>query len=130
MYIGTSCRDYFYHAKDVMRKTDFIMAINQYFGSGGMFCTLSDIELGNYLLKKVLEFMKAPKPRVLTAVETVGQQDVDPPVFLLPAEVCGYTHNQIKNYYCKNGASSICRPLQLHHIFVPKIKYGHVGAYS
>lgn len=63
------------------------MAINQSFGSGGMFCTLSDVELGNYLLKKVMEFMSAPNPRILTAVENVGQQDTNPPVFAITPEV-------------------------------------------
>ena len=53
-----------------------------------MFCTLSDVELGNYLLQKVMEFMNTSQPRILAAVENVGQQDVDPPVFLLSTEVC------------------------------------------
>ena len=80
-------RDCFYRAMDSMHKSDFIQAINRSFGSGGMFCTLSDVELGNYLLHKVMEFMKTNQPRILTAVENVGQQDVDPPVFLLSPEV-------------------------------------------
>ena len=70
-----------------MHKTDFIQAINLSFGSGGMFCTLSDVELGNYLLNKVMEFMNTSDPRILTAVENIGQQDGDPPVFVLSTQV-------------------------------------------
>ena len=34
-----------------------------------------------------MEFMSTPEHRVLTTVENVGQQDFDPPAFLLSAEV-------------------------------------------
>ena len=67
-----------------MHKTDLI---NRSFVSGGMFCTLSDVDLENYLLEKVMSFMRMPQPRVLAAVENIGQQDGDPPVFLLSPEV-------------------------------------------
>lgn len=83
-----TCRDCFFRATDSMHKNDFMLAINSGFGSGGMFCTLSDVDLGNYLLGKVMEFMADPHVRVLSAVQNVGQQDSDPPIFLLASEVC------------------------------------------
>ena len=55
-----------------MHKTEFIQTINIAFKSGGMFCTLSDGELRNYLLGKVMEFMKEEEPRKLTAVGNIG----------------------------------------------------------
>ena len=70
-----------------MHKSDFIQAINRSFGSGGMFCTLSDSDLGNYILSKVMQFMSTSQPRILAAVKSVGQQDSDPPMFLLSTEV-------------------------------------------
>lgn len=70
-----------------MHKTDFVQAINSGFGSGGMFCTLSDGDLGTYLLTKVMKFMELVEPRMLQAVGNVGQQDVNPPVFILSPEV-------------------------------------------
>ena len=81
-------RDCFYRATASIHKLDFIQAINKSFGSGGMFCTLSDVGLGNYLLQMVIDFMKTTEPKILTAVENVGQQDQDPPVFLLSSKVC------------------------------------------
>ena len=73
-----------------MHKNEFVQAINSGFRSGGMFCTLSDGELGNYLLGKVMEFMGEREPRTLQAVGNVGQQDVSPPVFVLSPEVYMY----------------------------------------
>ena len=70
-----------------MHRIDFMLAINESFGRGGMFCTLSDVELGNHLLLKVKDFMNSKSPRVLKAVQNVGQQDVHPPIFLLSPEV-------------------------------------------
>ena len=70
-----------------MHKNDFMQAINIGFGSGGMFCTLTDVDLGNYLLGKVMEFMAGGQARTLSAVQNVGQQDCDPPIFLLSSEV-------------------------------------------
>lgn len=70
-----------------MHKNDFVHAINSGFHSGGMFCTLSDGDMGNYLLKKVMEFMGQPEPRTLKAVNCLGQQDGTPPVFILSPEV-------------------------------------------
>ena len=81
-------RDCFFHATDAMRKNDFIHMINSGFGSGGMFSTLSDADLGNYLLGKVMQFMSGGQARTLSAVQNVGQQDGDPPIFLLSSEVC------------------------------------------
>ena len=63
-------------------------AINSSFGSGGMVCTLSDVDLGIYVIKKVTEFMTEPSHRVLTSVGNVGQQECDPPIWVLRAEVC------------------------------------------
>jgi len=40
-----------------MHKKEFILAVNYAFGSGGMFCTLTDAELSNYLMTKVMAFM-------------------------------------------------------------------------
>ena len=71
-----------------MHKSEFIQAINAAFHAGGMFCTLSDGELGNYLLGKVMNFMRGACPRKLVAVENIGQQDVNNPIFVLPSEVC------------------------------------------
>ena len=50
--------DYFFSATSAMHKTEFIQTINMAFQSGGMFCTLSDCELRNYVLGKVMEFVK------------------------------------------------------------------------
>ena len=52
-----------------------------------MFCTLSDVDLGNYLLEKVMDFMNEPNPRTLKAVSNVGQQETSPPIFILSPEV-------------------------------------------
>ncbi len=70
-----------------MHKNDFMSTINKGFGSGGMFCTLTDVDLGNYLLEKVTTFMSSPSYRILTAVANVGQQNVNPPVYLLSQDV-------------------------------------------
>ena len=70
-----------------MHKNDFVSAINTGFISGGMFCTLSDGDLGNYLLSKVMEFMKQDHIRTLKAVKNVGQQDCNPPIFVLSPDV-------------------------------------------
>lgn len=80
-------RDCFFSASSSMHKNEFIHAINASFGSGGMFCTLTDIELGNYLLKKVMSFMGQDRPRTLTAVRHIGQQECSPPIFVLSPEV-------------------------------------------
>ena len=69
--------------------------INSNFGSGGLLCTLSDAELGQFILRKVMDFMTQPGHRVLQAVETIGQQDVHPPVFVLSAEVSIHTATQL-----------------------------------
>ena len=71
-----------------MHKSEFIQTINSAFHSGGMFCTLSDSDLGNYLLGKVMEFMGEPQPRKLTAVTNIGRQDTIPPVYVLSSHVC------------------------------------------
>jgi len=84
-------RDCFFCASSAMHKNEFVQAINSGFHSGGMFCTLSDTDLGNYLLEKVMEFMGTDQPRTLQAVENVGQQAVDPPVFALSPQVCDNT---------------------------------------
>ena len=88
-YVYTSfiLRDCYFCASSAMHKTEFVQAINSGFGSGGMFCTLSDGDLGNYLLKKVMKFMKQEDPRKLQAVGNVGQQDINPPIFILSPEV-------------------------------------------
>ena len=70
-----------------MHKNDFMSTINKDFGSGGMFCTLTDVDLGNYLLEKVTTFMSSPSYRVLMAVANVGQQKVNPPIYLLSQDV-------------------------------------------
>ena len=70
-----------------MHMSEFIHAINGAFGSGGMFCTLTDIELGNYLLKKVMNFMGQDRPHTLRAVRHIGQQEGSPPIFVLSPEV-------------------------------------------
>jgi len=70
-----------------MHKNEFIPTVNRAFGSGGMFCTLTDVELTNYLMTKVMAFMKEPQHRILTAVGHVGQQEGSPSVFILSAEV-------------------------------------------
>lgn len=70
-----------------MKKNEFVQAINTGFNSGGMFCTLSDSELGNYLLGKVMDFMKNGEIQTLKAVRNIGQQDTNPPVFVLSPEV-------------------------------------------
>lgn len=49
-----------YCASSAMKKNEFIQVINVGFNSGGMFCTLSDSELGHHLLEKVMDFMKNP----------------------------------------------------------------------
>ena len=51
-----------------MHKNDFIQAVNRSFGSGGMFCTLTDVELGNYLLQKVKSKCTPVGHRLLTSV--------------------------------------------------------------
>ena len=53
-----------------------------------MFCTLSDGELGNYLLGKVMEIMKEEEPQKLTAVGNIGLQDAVSPVYVLSTDVC------------------------------------------
>ena len=80
-----------------MHKNEFVQEINSVFSSGGMFCTLSDVDLGNYLLEKVMEFMQEPQPRTLQAVCNVGQQDVSPPVIVLSPEV-SYNNYLVKLY--------------------------------
>ena len=70
-----------------MHKNEFVQAINTGFSCGGMFCTLLDVDLGNYLLEKVMEFMKNRRPRTLQAVCKVGQQDTTPPIYALSPEV-------------------------------------------
>lgn len=70
-----------------MKRNEFVQAINTGFNSGGMFCTLSDADLGNYLLAKVMAFMKSANRRTLKAVRNIGQQDTNPPVFVLSPEV-------------------------------------------
>jgi hypothetical protein len=37
-----------------------------------MFCTLSDVDLGNYLLAKVMELMKEDEPHTVQAMGNVG----------------------------------------------------------
>ncbi len=81
------CRDCFFCASSAMHKNDFVQAINTGFSSGGMFCTLSDVDLGNYLLEKVMDFMKEDQPRTLQAVCNVGQQETTPPIYVLSPEV-------------------------------------------
>lgn len=71
-----------------MHKSEFIQTINSAFHSGGMFCTLSDSDLGNYLLHKVMEFMREDQPRKLTAVKNIGLQDTIAPVYVLSSDVC------------------------------------------
>ena len=66
-----------------MHKNDFMSTINKGYGFGGMFCKLTDVDLGNYLLEKVTTFMSSPSYRILTAVANVGQQNVNPSVYLL-----------------------------------------------
>ena len=70
-----------------MHKNEFIPAVNRAFGSGGMFCTLTDAESSNYLMAKVMAFMRDPRHRILKAVKHVGQQEGFPPIFILSAEV-------------------------------------------
>lgn len=71
-----------------MHKNEFVQAINNGFHSGGMFCTLSDADLGNYLLLKVMDFTGGDRPpRTLRAVKTVGQQDVNSSIFVLSSQV-------------------------------------------
>ncbi len=60
---------------------------NTGFCSGGMFCTLSDVDFGKYLLQKVMDFMKQHQPRTLRAVGNVGQQESTPPIYVLSPEV-------------------------------------------
>ena len=81
-------RDCFFSAASAMHKSEFIQTINSAFKSGGMFCTLSDCELGNYLLAKVMEFMKEEEPRKLAAVANIGFQDTISPVYVLSPDVC------------------------------------------
>ena len=50
-------RDCFFCVSSTMHKNEFVQSINLGFKSGGMFCTLSDGDLGNYLLNKVMDFM-------------------------------------------------------------------------
>ena len=57
-------RDCFFYSTSAMHKTDFVQAINSGFHSEGMFCTLSDSDLGNYLLGKVMVFMQQQEPRI------------------------------------------------------------------
>jgi len=52
-----------------------------------MFCTLTDIKLGNYLLKKVMNFMGQDRPHTLRAIRHIGQQEGSPPIFVLSPEV-------------------------------------------
>ena len=80
-------RDCFFSASNAMHKNEFIHAINGSFGSGGMFCTLTDSELGTYLLKKVMSFMRQDRPHTLRAVRHIGQQECSPPIFVLSPEV-------------------------------------------
>ena len=85
-----------------MHKNEFVQAINSGFRSGGMFCTLTDTDLGNYLLEKVMEFMGTDHPRTLQAVENVGQQAVDPPVFALSPQVWDISFVVVKS--CSLGS--------------------------
>ena len=71
-----------------MHISEFIQTINAAFHARGMFCTLSDGELGNYLLEKVMNFMKGDSPHTLLAVKNIGQQDVNNLVFILSLQVC------------------------------------------
>ena len=71
-----------------MHKNEFVSAINTGFNCGGMFCTLTDVDLGNFLLKKVMEFMGENEPQTLIAVRNVGQQqELTPPVYVFSPEV-------------------------------------------
>ena len=80
-------RDCFFYSTSAMHKPDFVQAINSGFHSGGMFCTLSDSDLGKYLLGKVMAFMQQQEPRIIQAVSCLGQQDGSSPYFILSPEV-------------------------------------------
>ena len=62
-----------------MHKNEFIQAINAGFLLMECLYT-SDVDLGNYLLEKVMKFMKEPNPNTLKSVSNVGQQDTSPPI--------------------------------------------------
>ena len=81
------CRDCYFCVASAMHEIEFVQAINHGFCSGGMFCTLSDVDLGSYLLSKVMEFMRTNRPRTLKAVLNIGQQDSTPPVYILSPKV-------------------------------------------
>lgn len=102
IHYSSHLRDCYFCASSAMKKTEFIQAINTGFNSGGMFCTLSDSELGHYLLGKVMDFMKEPDKRILRAVSNIGQQDTNPPVFVLSPEVGQRNHLQSMyvNFFC------------------------------
>ena len=87
MFHDVTHRDCFFSASSAMHRNEFVQAINHGFNSGGMFCTLSDVDMGNYLLGKVMEFMGEQDPRTLQTVGHVGQQEGIHPTFVLSAEV-------------------------------------------
>ena len=79
-----------------MHKNELVQAINAGFSSAHfqMFTLI-----GNYLLEKVMDFMKEPNPPTLQAVSNVGQQDVNPPlppIFVLSPDVRSY--RKLHNY--------------------------------
>ena len=76
-----------FSATSAMHKTEFIQTINSAFNSGGILCTLSDSDLGNYLLGKVMDLMRKNQPRKLTAVKNIKLQDTTPPVYVLSSDV-------------------------------------------
>ena len=62
-------RDCFFCASSAMHRNEFVQAINSVFLREECFVyTLLDVDLGNYLLEKVMEFMQEPQPRTLQAV--------------------------------------------------------------
>ena len=60
--------------------------LNSAFGSGGMFCTLSDSDLNDYVMHKATD---TEGLRILQAVVTIGYQESDhgPPIYVLSPEV-------------------------------------------
>lgn len=70
-----------------MHKNEFVQAINSGFSSGGMFCILSDGELGNFLFGKVMEFMKDENPKTLQAVANIGLQKINLPIYVFSSKV-------------------------------------------
>uniref|UniRef100_A0A1X7VJI6 Uncharacterized protein n=1 Tax=Amphimedon queenslandica TaxID=400682 RepID=A0A1X7VJI6_AMPQE len=102
---GLLIKDCFFSVSTV-NKGEFMASINSSFGSGGMICTLSDLDLGNFVIQKVTEFMMRPNCTILASVSNIGGLNSDPPVWILNSDLhlndCGLEIDAKRRLYYIN----------------------------